>query len=361
MKGRYIFYVLILTYLTSLTVAAGGIQPVILPSTASTSPLNPYPYGLYNFYSDLTSLYDVGFISTPFDIALEGDRILYVVIGPEQSFSEAEAGYIADLLNSGRIDLLLSDETNISNSILTELGIEVDGRIMVLKDVFDESRYISRIDCGSLGGGFISKSSYVSVIPPESEVLCRGDGIFIVDGEVISNPPIAVRIILDSGSEILVIADSSICTNFMYSSSWWNIEGNKGLCMEFVNLLLGDDYDTIIFDIGHYIGSQLMIPIITDYIIKSIIILQVIIGFVLNIMGPFLYPFIVFASLLVIGTYIDVFRVGYIKVSDPTLEAMVSRIIKEYTHRFNSVELFLGLNIKWFRRFLIDKVISEIK
>lgn len=361
MMGRYIIYVLILTYLTSLTVAAGGIQPIILPSTASTSPLNPYPYGLYNFYSDLISVYDVGFVSTPFDIGLEGDRILYVVFGPEQTFSEAEADYIVDLLNSGRIDLLLGDETNISNSILIKLGIEVDGRIMVLEDVFDESRYISRVDCGSLGGGFVSKSSYVSIAPPSSEVLCSGQGIYIVDGEVISNPPVAIRIVLKSGSEILVIADSSICTNFMYSSSWWNIEGNKELCMEFVNLLMRDGYRTIRFDIGHYIGSQFMIPIITDYIIKSIVILQVIIGFVLNIMGPFLYPFIVFASLLVIGTYIDIFRVGYVEVSDPTMEAMVSRIIKDYADRFNSVQLFLGLNISWFRRFLIDKIFSEFE
>ena len=361
MKGRLVVYVLILTYLVSLTVSTGGLQPVLLPSTTSTSPLNPYPYGIYNFYTDLVEDYDVGFVSTPLDISLEGGKLLYVVIGPDIPFSESEVNYIARLLESGRIDLLVADETNISNSILSAIGLEVDGRIIGRLGIVDEVRFLARVDCGTLGEGFISKSSFLKEYPGDSEVLCISPYDFTADREILSSPPIGIKVSLDSGSDILVLADSSICANFMYSSSWWNEEGNKDLCIGFIQLLTDDGYRTILFDIGHYSGSQLLTPLVADYILKSVIILQVIVGVLLDMMGPLLYPFVLFVSLLVIGTYVDVFKVGYADVSDPTLDVMVYRVLREYSERFNLIQRFLGLRFKVFRRFLIDKLLREFK
>ncbi len=361
MKGRLLIYVLILTYLVSLTVSTGGLQPVLLPSTTSTSPLNPYPYGIYNFYTDLLEDYDVGFVSTPLDISLDGSKLLYVVIGPDNPFTTSEAEYIAKLLEAGRIDLLVADETNISNSILSTLGFEVDGRIIGRSGVVDEVRFLAGVECGPLGDGFISKSSFIKEFPGDSEILCVSPYEFVVDRELISSPPIGVRISLESGSEILVLADSSICANFMYSSSWWNEEGNKGLCMEFVRLLTEEGYRTILFDIGHYSGSQLLTPLVADYILKSIVIFQVIIGVLLDMMGPLLFPFILFTSLLVIGTFVDIFKVGYVEVSDPTLDVMVYRVLREYSDRFNPLQRLLGLRFKMFRRFLIDRLLREFK
>ncbi len=361
MKGRLIIYVLILTYLVSLTVSTGGLQPVILPSTTSTSPLNPYPYGIYNFYSDLLEYYDVGFVSTPLDIPLEGGKILYVVVGPDTPFSTSEAEYLASLLEAGRIDLLVADETNISNSILSILGFEVDGRIIGRLGVVDDVRFLASVECGTLGSGFISKSSFIKSFPPGSEVLCVSPFEFVAEKDLISSPIIGVKMSLDSGSEIMVLADSSICANFMYSSSWWNEEGNRGLCMEFIRLLTGEGYRTILFDIGHYSGSQFLTPIVADYILKSIVIFQVIIGVILDLMGPLLFPFILFTSLLVIGTFVDIFKVGYVEVSDPTLDVMVYRVLREYSDRFTLLQRFLGLRFKMFRRFLIDRLLREFK
>lgn len=361
MKGRLLIYVLILTYLASLTISTGGFQPILLPSTTSTTPLNPYPYGIYNFYTDLLEDYNVGFVSTPLDISLEGGKLLYLVIGPDNPFSNSEAEHIARLLEAGRIDLFVADETNISNSILSILGLEIDGRILSRYGVGDETRYIAEVDCSLIGEGFISKSSFIKEFPDGSEILCTSPNEFVVERELIKFPPIGVRISLDSGSEILVLADSSVCTNFMYSSSWWNEEGNKGLCNGLLRLLTEDGYRTILFDIGHYSGSQLLTPLIADYIIKSIIIFQVIIGFILDIMGPLLFPFILFISLLVIRTFVDIFKIEFKEVQDPTLDTIVYRVLKYYSGRFNPLQRSLGLRFKVIRRFLIDKFLRDFK
>jgi len=327
MKGRLLLLTVILTILVSTPFYSGGVETVYLPSTTSTSPYNPYPFGTYSFYTDLAMKYDVEFISSPLDLEVSGYNIVYIVVGPDIPFRSEEAVYLKGLVEEGVVNILVFDETNISNSLVKVFDMEINSGLLEVVDVTEESRYISVVDCGLLGGGLVSKASIVSYESGNITPLCIGFGEYILDGVYISNPVLGAVKSFDSGSKLIVVSDSSICANFMYESTWWNERGNSELCLNIVDYLVDGDAK-IVFDVGHYSGNIVVGPSIAEYLVGFFMVMQFIVSGLIDFFGIFLYPVILMISFGVVNASLELYKSYKERERDHTLDIMINSIIR---------------------------------
>ncbi|GBF08954.1 hypothetical protein apy_06790 [Aeropyrum pernix] len=252
MRARAILLFAIITGLVLSGAAVDAAMRGELRIYTSTSPSNPSVFGASGFYEAAREAYGavlVRSIGELEELAVEGGAsIVYVVIAPDKPFTYEEYLVLSSLASQGRLKILVMDETIVSNWLLERLvGARVSGEELVVPGASGGWQYIVDVDCGPLGRGLASKPSFI-------EEAAGGDTICTADiaGE---ERVLAVKI-ERGGFKALVVADSSMCANFMLDPPPWLGGGNKGLCLGLLGLLV-EPGDIVVFDDAHYKGIPL--------------------------------------------------------------------------------------------------------
>lgn len=163
----------------------------------SGSPLNDGPLGTSGFIDLLRSegfriVY--GGPREAENIAARGERPLYAIISPDNPPDAQVIGKIARLLASDRLaGLLIADETGRVNGLLEAVGgPRIHGPLKGLAEA----------SC-PWWHGVLSKPGWLEDLPPGWKVLCTVNG-----------KPLAAEGLVGN-ARVVVVADSSIFTNFM--------------------------------------------------------------------------------------------------------------------------------------------------
>lgn len=215
----------------------------------STSPSNPSVYGASEFYEAARESYGAMLIRSIEELdglaADRGGSIVYVVIAPDKPFTYEEYQVLSRLASQGRLKMLVMDETIVSNWLLERMaGVRISGEELVRPGASGGWQYIVEVDCGPLGAGLASKPSFIEV-DGGGEPLCTSRGLE-------EDRVLAVKV-ERGGFNALVVADSSMCANFMLDPPPWLGDGNRSLCLGLLSLLV-EPGDVVVFDDAHYKG-----------------------------------------------------------------------------------------------------------
>ncbi|MCE4609573.1 MAG: hypothetical protein F7C36_04235 [Desulfurococcales archaeon] len=209
----------------------------------STSPENNGPGGTSLFVSDLTRSHHNVVLGGVKDLSSQDNgRILYIILGPDKPFNRTEANIIAEEVKTGKLNLLIADESGNVSVLLNSLGVGGIGEI-----IFNESRahqgegwgYIVGLNCGS-DHYYTTKATRLDTVPG-GEVLCTYE-----DGS-----PAAVLYKVGKGV-VLVVGDSSIFANFLYGGYLAGFSPTRTLAQQLVDNVTRN-VSTIIIDNTHYI------------------------------------------------------------------------------------------------------------
>ncbi len=208
----------------------------------STSPENNGPGGTSLFVSDLIRSYHNVVLGGVKDLSSEdGGRILYIVLGPDKPFNKTEANIIAEEVKTGKLNLLIADESGNVSVLLNSLRVGGIGEI-----IFNGSRahqgegwgYVVGLKCGS-EHYYTTKAARLNTVPG-GEVLCTYE-----DGS-----PAAVLYRVGKGV-VLVVGDSSIFANFLYGGYLTGFPPTRTLAQQLVDNVT-QNISVIIVDNTHY-------------------------------------------------------------------------------------------------------------
>ncbi len=226
------------------------VSATIVPTTTkykygllTTSPQNTGIGGTSLYYKDLQHIYKIPVFLGGVEKALSYDNgiTLYIILGPDKPFNTHESLQIADAVRRGQIYLLIADESSNTTNLLTALGIDPEKTIL-----YNKSRetygpgwgYIVGIECGQLW----SYTSKVAKLNPgeNGNIVCRYE-----DGS-------AAAILYHVGKgKVLVVGDSSIFANYLYTGYFENIPGTRQIAI-YLTGLVADGVDRIVIDDTHY-------------------------------------------------------------------------------------------------------------
>ncbi len=206
----------------------------------SPSPYNPGLGGLTEYVESLKHRYRV-YLGTPLKVGFEG-KASYLIIGPDIPFTKSESARIAGLVRSGRLNLLVADETTTTQTLLKALGLPgLDGTILNESISGGGWEFIVSIRCND-------QTAYASkaVRVPQGmggRVICRyGDG-----------SPAAVLYNIN-GSRVLVVGDSSIFANYLYLG-YGALTPTKNIDRYLTSIVAGNTRILIVDD-SHYTYTQ---------------------------------------------------------------------------------------------------------
>lgn len=215
------------------TPAGAPVRGARIYDLMSCSPDNPGPGGTLALLLDLESRHEVEVADSISQVRGPG---LLLVIGPDKPYTRAEARLIAGLVRSGRLNLLVADETNNSALLLEELGIQpVDGVVTNRSGVGDWI-YIVHMSCWD----HVIPSALSARLPPSGEILCK----YTEDGSP------AAEIHRVGKGLVLVVGDSSIFANYLYNG-YDGLPPTRDVALRLIETALGGK-DRIIFDNSHY-------------------------------------------------------------------------------------------------------------
>ncbi len=204
----------------------------------STSPSNTGEGGSYWFYRDISRNNNV-VLSNPYSIKKTSGRILYMIVGPDKPFTSDEARIIAENVRNGTITLLIADETNNTEAILRELGLNAIG-----PTIYNQSskgggwEWVVKLTCFN-ETVYTTKAVHVKQLR-DGKVLCRyGDG-----------SPAAVLYHVGKGT-VVVIGDSSIFANFLYKGDYNLLPPTKNVALKLFSIV-ANQTDIVLFDSSHY-------------------------------------------------------------------------------------------------------------
>lgn len=220
--------------LTAALAGAGVEREVLQASYYSPSPLNPAFAGTSSFYAALKTEYRV-VLGGPEDaarLAAEGVRVAYILVGPEEPVSPAEAGALVEAYNTGNLRVLVADETGLSNTLLEALGApRIDGRVPGVGSS-GGWELVASLECpwGTLYSGIVAR------VEGSGRTLCRAH-----DGS-----PVAVE-----KDRVVVVGDSTMFSNVLFDSmvSW--LPGSREVALGLAREAIGDSR-IIVYDNVHY-------------------------------------------------------------------------------------------------------------
>ncbi|MCE4603964.1 MAG: hypothetical protein F7B20_03240 [Aeropyrum sp.] len=228
----------ILLGIASQAEIAGFIQ-----SYLATAPNNPGVYGTSTFFEEAAKRWGATLAGSVDELRSISGVVVYVVIGPDRPFTLEEGQVLESLAREGRLKLVVMDETIVSNWLSERfLATRVSGEEVASLESPPGWQYILEVDCPGIGSGLASKPSYIE--STAGEVVCWVD-----TGESIY--PLAA--LIRGPVPGLVVADSSLCANFMATPQPWSGEGNLELCASLLSLLVEEE-DVVVFDASHYKG-----------------------------------------------------------------------------------------------------------
>ena len=257
MKGRLLAAAAITLVLLITALSAGDKRIGFTNSIYSTSPKNPSPYGTSKLYAEASKRWKTVIIDDVGRLEAYNDRIVYIVIGPDKPFTSKEISVIKKLASEGRLNILIADETTISGTLVSSMtGARIAPSILTDPGKRLGYTFIIDIECMDAGRGLASRTSYIDSIPINATPICMARGTYKAGEIEVENPAIGIYY-RGGGYEAIVIADSSMCANFMTTESPWNRGGNMHICMSIIEKLAGNTSTIIAFDAGHYEGSDI--------------------------------------------------------------------------------------------------------
>ena len=173
------------------------------------------------------------------------ERIIYVYIAPQYPLTSRDVNIVETLMNKYALSLLVCDEANTSNILLSKYGLWVSGRIIYTS--YGSPYPLAYFKIGNYSGLFVL--NYASSIGYAGHVQVIGETL---DGDI-------VGVMLRKGDDIVaVISDSSIFINLMLSKSTSYMNYSK-LVEELFKYLTGGSSPRktlVIIDLTHYSGPS---------------------------------------------------------------------------------------------------------
>jgi len=203
-------------------------------SAVSPSPLNPLPGGTQLFYHDLSQQKTV-VLGGPETLGEVDGTILYLVIGVEKPFSRAESRLIAKAVETGRVRVLVADETGNTRLLLEELRAgEIDG-IVVNRSAEGEWAYVVPLTCGGVSG---VSTLVARVAGAGGEVYCTSMG------ETVG--------IVYPDRGVMVVGDSSVFANYLYGGEYPYLPSTRSLAWTIMEAAGLEKVDVVVWDNAHY-------------------------------------------------------------------------------------------------------------
>ena len=188
-----------------------------LPGVSATHPLSVAPFGASKFYADASAIWEV--IRGGVSDAL-GARA-YLVIAPDKGFTGEEVQALRARLARGGFSILIADETQAGGGLAAKLVGVVFGEGPVLNPDMPPAAPAALavpVKCvveGRVFTVYFVKAAYIQYYPKWMKPVCVAervrtpaglveDAVMAVYGEV-------------NGSKVLVVSDSSIFANYMYT------------------------------------------------------------------------------------------------------------------------------------------------
>ena len=315
-----IFFTFILStgFLTETSIVS------IAPDIGSTSPLNTYLYGTSEIFQLSSSRWRVETIDSIW--ILEGyDKAAYIVIGPDKPFTDDEIAFIKELLSEGRLNILIADETEISNSLISMVsGIALGINPIIRLNQSGGWEYIYRFECRGYGGGLGSKASLIHIYGEGWTPICRALGVYRYGSTYVVNPIVAAYKDIGNGSRIIVISDSSICINYIVRELGSGY-GNPDICMELIRLISSDGQIPILFDVSHYRYADIS----TSQVINGLKTFLLLSSYLLRYVGSSVDTLTLYISGFIVSIVaVHLIFKGYIEPKAYSMDEMDRMIIK---------------------------------
>jgi len=205
-------------------------------SAVSPSPLNPSPAGTQLFYHDLSRTYKV-VLGDPTLLDQYDGRILYIVVGAEKPFTRDEARLVAQVYETGRLRILVADETRNTQLLLEALGAGRINGFVINESAPGEWMYVVPLECGEARG--------VSTLVARVELGPGGDPYCYSSGQV-------VGALYWGPGRVLVVGDSSVFANFLYGGEYPYLPSTRQLAWEIISAAAGEGVDVVVWDNAHY-------------------------------------------------------------------------------------------------------------
>jgi len=203
-------------------------------SILSPSPMNTFFAGTSSFYSAISSQAKV-ILAGPSEaarLALEGERVAYLLIGPDKPLSQEEVEVLVEAYKTGRLALLVADETGNANNLLEALDApHIDGRLPGIGSGGGWELMV-QVACEGLSGSFYTGlADKVEGGTP----ICwahTGDPIASIQGG------------------ILVVGDSSLFSNYLYNG-FDSLPSTMPAAHYLASKIL-ENTTIVVYDVKHY-------------------------------------------------------------------------------------------------------------
>jgi len=210
----------------------------------SVSPENPGDGGSSSFYLDLTRSHPRVVLGGPGSVSAyvrSGQRVLYLILGPDKAFSKNEIGEIVASYKTGRLRVLDADDLGVTSSLLEALGAPSLGRVAVNPHARGEWSYILTISCNDTTGP--ASEARELVLTEGSKPICH----YMETGGVA-----AAWLAGPGWSGVMVVGDASIFSNFLYEGSIPWLGSTRRLALGLVEAAGAGEAQVIVVDNTHY-------------------------------------------------------------------------------------------------------------
>ncbi len=264
-------YVVVFILFIMLTIFSIYMPLLVKPGEESASPYNNKLFGTSTLVSLIRGRgYSVVIINSIYELKnIDGKHVVLVVIAPDKPFTQSEVDFIKKYSSEKKLSLLIADEIGIVNNVTAELlGISIYGEIIRDIDLIgsgweDFVRVKCRIDDNEYKVAF-SRSSIVVSGEASSRPMCIAMGRIWVDLDwdmdkdrdepYVDNPVTGVYGYY-SGGKYVVVADSSIFTNYMVNG-YDEIPSTKKFVLGVIDWLADGGDVVFVIDNSHYIMSE---------------------------------------------------------------------------------------------------------
>lgn len=264
-------YVVVYTLFITLAIFSIYIPLLVKPSEESASPYNNRLFGTTELVSLIRSHgYDVVIVNSVYELAdISGKHVVLILVAPDIPYTPSELDFLRKYSHEKKLSLLIADEIGIMNNITEKLlGIRVYGELIRDTGLIGsgwEDFVKGRCRVGnSLYNVLFSRASTVVTEGAGAKLLCIGLGRIWADldwdmirdpGEpYIDNPVIGVYGYYDGGKYV-VIADSSIFTNYMIDG-YRGIPSTKNFVLGVIEWLADGGNTVFVIDNSRYVARE---------------------------------------------------------------------------------------------------------
>ncbi len=226
-----------------------------LPGVSATHPMSVAPFGASKFYADASAIWRVsrGGVSDAL-----GARA-YFVIAPDRDFTGEEVQALKARLARGGFSILIADETEVGNRLADRLvGVAFGDGPVMNPDLPPASPASLAVPVKCMVDGreftvYFVKATYILYYPEWMKPLCIAEKVRTPYGFV-ENAVMAVYGEVN-GSKVLVVSDSSILANYMYTG-FPGYPPTRDLALALAGLV-AEPGDSVVYDTSHLAVTRL--------------------------------------------------------------------------------------------------------